>query len=184
MVDVLGHLAFGLLFALPVWFVWIQRVSLTFVGLVLVTALLPDIDVWLQTLFPQFVHHHGVTHTLVFTVGASLVGAVLVSAVLTRPVDRWIDGEWFDRSSTFAFAFAAFLVGGLSHLFADSLSAPDIAQPIEPFWPVVDKPFSIDVLWYNDPVWNIGLLIVAVILHVALAATVSPARHRFRWRET
>ncbi|PSP82483.1 hypothetical protein BRC83_09290 [Halobacteriales archaeon QS_1_68_17] len=82
------------------------------------------------------------------------------------------------------FAFGAFLLGGLSHLFADMLSAPDIAQPIEPFWPFLTKPWSVDLLWYNSPWWNAGLLAVAVLLHVAVAYAVEPFQHSYRIERT
>lgn len=183
MVDVMGHLGFGLLFAIPAWFIWSRRVSLAFIALAVITALIPDIDIWLRKFFPQYVHHHGVTHTVLFSVVVSLIGAAIVAVVLTRPIDRRLRSEHFDRSSMFVLAFAAFLTGALSHLFADMLSAPDIASPIEPFWPFFDKPWSVDILWYNDPMWNSVLLTVAIIIHIALAATVSPINHRYRWRK-
>ena len=47
MVDVSGHIAIALLFASPAWFVWGRRGSLTFVGFCLVTAMLPDVDLFL-----------------------------------------------------------------------------------------------------------------------------------------
>ncbi|WP_336023291.1 hypothetical protein [Halobellus salinisoli] len=36
MVDVMGHLAFGLLFALPAWFVWSGRTSVGFLTVMVV----------------------------------------------------------------------------------------------------------------------------------------------------
>ncbi|SDN19996.1 hypothetical protein SAMN04487949_3641 [Halogranum gelatinilyticum] len=44
MVDVMGNLAFGLLFALPAWFVWNDRASVVFVAFAAVAALFLDIN--------------------------------------------------------------------------------------------------------------------------------------------
>lgn len=182
MVDIMGHVAMGLLWAIPAWFVWTKRTSLVFIGMVAVFALLPDIDLWLERLAPSVVHHHGVTHTVVFIAAISVIVGVIAAAVLTRPLDRWLGYERFDAGSMFAFTTGAVLLGGLSHLFADMLSAPDIATPIEPFWPIVNKPWSLDVIYYNSPWWNIGLLTVAVLLHIAIAYTVDPREHSYRIR--
>lgn len=178
----MGHIAMGLLWAVPAWFVWTERVSLAFIGFVAVAALLPDVDLWLSALFPDIVHHHGVTHTVVFVVLSSVLIGAIVAPALSGPIDNRLDGDRFDTGSLFAFVFAAVLVGGLSHLFADVLSAPDIAQTIEPFWPFFDKPWSIDLIWYNSPWWNVGLLTAAVLIHLVLAYTSDTVEHPYRIR--
>ncbi|WP_227738932.1 hypothetical protein [Halorientalis pallida] len=88
MVDVMGHVAMGLLWGAPAWFCWRRRVSLA-------------------------------------------VGAVV--ATQRRPLDRWLWREPVTPRVSFGFVALAVLIGGLSHLFADVLSSPDIAQPLEPF---------------------------------------------------
>ncbi|NHN43009.1 metal-dependent hydrolase [Halorubellus sp. JP-L1] len=183
MVDIMGHLAFGLLFLLPAWFLWSRRVSIAFVGLGLVTSLLPDIDLWLSRWFPAEVHHHGVTHTVVFVAAASIVAGALAAAVLTKPLDRWLGWDRFDAGSMFAFSSLAFFLGGTAHVFADILSAPDISTPIEPFWPLYNQPLGIDLIYYNDPLWNSVFLAVMLVVHVGVALAVSPNRHRYRLRE-
>lgn len=180
MVDLTGHVAFGLLFAVPAWFFWRDRASVTFIALAAVAALLPDIDIWLSRFFPAEFHHHGVTHTVLFAVLASLVGGGLVAVLLTDRIDDWIESERFDGRSLYVFVTLAFLTGSLSHIFADVLSAPDISTPLEPFWPFYDKPLSIDVVWYNDWRINIGFLTVMVLVHVALALLTTPRDHRYR----
>lgn len=184
MVDVMGHLAMGLLWAIPAWFIWSRRASLAFISLAAVAALLPDIDLWITKVFPALVHHHGVTHTVVFVLGLGIAVGAVVAATLTGPIDRWLRNERFTTSSLFVFAAGGIVIGGLSHLFADMLSAPDIATPIEPFWPFFDKPWSVDVIWYNDPLWNVGLLTVAIFLHAAIAFLVDPVDHPYRMTET
>jgi len=183
MVKLMGHVAMALLWAIPAWFVWDNRVSLAFVGLTTVTAMLPDLDLLLQKLFPSLIHHHGVTHTIVFVCGASVFAGAITAAAFSGPLDRWTRGERFDRSSAFAFAAGAYAVGGLSHVFADMLSAPDIASPIEPLWPFVQGSWGIDVIWYSSTWWNVGLLAVALTVHAVLAVATTPLEHPFRLEE-
>lgn len=167
MVDVLGHVAMGLLWAVPGWFRWEGRVSLAFVGFVLLAVMLPDIDLYLPG-----VVHHGVTHTVPFVTIAALVGAALVTPVATPILRRWWrrngDGT-VSRSSTFRFVAGGFLVGGLSHLFIDMLSAGAGGNPpLEPFWPFFAKPVSIDFIYYSSFAWNGGLLVSALAIHLVL----------------
>jgi len=82
MVDVSGHFAMALLFAAPAWLVWGRRGSLTFAAFTLVTAMLPDTDLALRHVFPT-VHHHGVTHTVVFVTVASVVAGAITARLLT-----------------------------------------------------------------------------------------------------
>lgn len=180
MVDIMGHIAFGLLFATVAWFLWDDRASVAFIGLVAVASLLPDIDLWLTKLFPAEVHHHGVTHTVVFVTVMSLIVGAILTLLFGRRINNWIQSERFDRLSLFAFTSAAFLTGGLAHLVADMLSAPDISTPIEPFWPFFDKPWSVDLVWYNAMWINLGFLSVMIVVHLALAYATTPAEHRYR----
>ena len=159
----------GLLWALPAWFLWHDRVSVVFVGMAVLMAPVPDVDKYVAMAFPDAVHHHGVTHTVVFVAGAAVVAGALATWLLTDRIDRWVTHEEFDSPRTFAFATGAVLVGGLSHVFADMLSAPDISTPIEPLWPVVDGSWGIDLIWYNDPLWNVVFLAVMLVAHGALA---------------
>ncbi|NIC00570.1 metal-dependent hydrolase [Halobacterium sp. R2-5] len=181
MVDVSGHFAMALLFAAPAWFLWGYRGALGFTGFTLVTAMLPDADLVLQHYLP--VTHHGVTHTFLFGAVVSLLGAVVAARWLTGPLNasRWVESTAIPRETVFVFAASGLFVGGVSHIFADLLSAPDIAAPLAPFWPVYREHVVVDVIYYNSPVWNFGLLAVAVALHVTLARYESyPLDTRFR----
>lgn len=92
-----------------------------------------DVDLVLSQYLP--ITHHGMTHTILFVV----VVSVLVGAVASRWLTDWLNVHSWIRSTTiarktvFAFATAGMLVGATSHLFADLLSAPDIAAPLSPF---------------------------------------------------
>lgn len=183
MVDVMGHLAMGLLWAIPAWFVWDDRASVGFIAIATVAALLPDADLFLSQWFPSAIHHHGITHTVIAVLGGSVVLGAIAAAAFGGPFERWTRGDRFDRTSAFAFATAAFAVGGLSHLFADMLSAPDISTPIEPLWPFVEGSWGLDLIWYNSPWWNVGLLAVALAIHAAIAVAVDPLDHPYRLEE-
>jgi len=171
MVDVMGHLAMGLLWALPAWALWDGRLGLLFIGFTLSTAMLPDVDLVLQTFLP--VQHHGITHTILFV---TLV-AFVAGGAFEYGLRSWLERQWLKKrgyrlsaGTLFVFVVAGLLLGGYSHLFADMLSAPDIAPPVNPFWPFFEKPWSVDVIWYNDRLWNAGLLVVAVVLHIIAAS--------------
>jgi hypothetical protein len=183
MVNLMGHTAMALLWAIPAWFVWENRLSPTFVGFAAIAAMLPDLDLLLQRLFPSVIHHHGVTHTVVFVLGASVLAGAITAVAFSGPLDRWTRGDRFDKRSAFAFVAGAYAVGGLSHLFADMLSAPDIASPIEPLWPFIEGSWGIDLIWYSSIWWNVGLLAVALAIHAMLAVTAHPFEHPFRLEE-
>src|SRR6056297_1471227 len=171
MVDVMGHFAMALLWALPAWALWDGRLGLLFVGFAASTAMLPDVDLVLQTVLP--VQHHGVTHTILFvTLVALLAGGVFEYGLRSWLQRQWLEARGYRLSAGTLFVFIAvgLLLGGYSHLFADMLSAPDIAPPVNPFWPFFDKPWSVDVIWDNARLWNAGLLIAAVLLHIVVAS--------------
>jgi len=180
MVDLAGHVAFGLMFSLPAWFIWNGRSSVVFITLAGIASLLPDIDLWLVKLFPARVHHHGVTHTVLFVAIMSVVGAVIIAGLFTDRIDEWIESERFDRRRLFVFSFLGLLSGGLSHVFADMLSAPDVSTPIEPLWPVVQGSWGIDLVWYDANWINTWFLLVMIVVHLAVAYLTTPADHRPR----
>lgn len=167
MVDVLGHVAMGLLWAVVAWILWERRTSLAFIGLVLLTVVVPDVDLYLPG-----VVHHGVTHTVLFVSFIALLGGASASIVATPVLRRWWNRNGDDsvsRIAVFGFVVSGLLLGGLSHLFIDMLSAGSGGNPpLEPFWPVITKPFSIDFIYYSSFRWNGGLLAVALLVHAVL----------------
>ena len=166
------------MFALPVWFRWNDRRSIGFVTLAVVASLVPDLDLWLVAVFPNAIHHHGVTHTVLFVLGTSAVGAALMTGAFSDRIDKWVATERVDPGQVFSLAFFALLAGGLSHVFADMLSAPDISTPIEPLWPLVNGSWGIDVVWYNAWWINFGFLAVMVVAHVVAAYAMIPPERR------
>ncbi|AGN02135.1 membrane-bound metal-dependent hydrolase [Salinarchaeum sp. Harcht-Bsk1] len=169
MVDVTGHFGMALLFAAPAWAIWGRRGALGFTAFAVVTAMLPDVDLVLRTHFP--VTHHGVTHTVAFVALVSVLVGAFAARWLTDSFNahRLIRSTTISEDIVFAFGTAGLFVGGASHIFADVPSAPDIAAPLSPFWPVYTKPVIVDVVYYDNPFWNVGLLAVAVSVHLVLA---------------
>ncbi|MDZ5810911.1 metal-dependent hydrolase [Halorubrum sp. AD140] len=168
MVDVSGHLGMALLWLAPAWFIVdCRRTAVAFVLVGTPFGMLPDVDLVLPRLVPT-VKHHGVFHTvLVVTLLAAAIGP-LVGTLLER-----IDGEtdWLSTETvrhSARFGFLAVWISGLAHLSADVLSAPDIADSIEPFWPIYPHSLGIDLVWYNDPLVNWGLLAAGVLVNVGL----------------
>ncbi len=181
MVDVTGHLGMALLFAAPAWIIWGRRTALGFTAFALVTAMLPDTDLVLQGFLP--ISHHGVTHTVLFVVLVSVLAGVVAARWLTTRFNdhRWIRSTNIAAQTVFVFATAGLIVGGISHLFADVLSAPDIAAPLEPLWPFYREPIIVDVIYYDSPIWNFGLIAAAITLHLVLARYESyPLETRYR----
>lgn len=185
MAQLMGHLAMGLLFALPAWILWDGRTGAAFVTFVVATSTLPDLDLVLQTLGLP-VKHHGATHTVTFVLGFAAVAGIVAVAVLRPVLRRWwrmTERETVRKGTIYLFAAGGFALGGLSHLFADMLAA-DAAEPIEPLWPIVEEPVAIDAIYYASPWLNLGLLIGATTLHLAIVTSgVFPIEHRFRnWK--
>lgn len=168
MVDVLGHLGMALLWLAPAWFIIDKRkTAATFVAVGFWFGMLPDVDLVLSN-YIQTIEHHGVFHTiLVVTVLAAIIGP-LVGGLLKRTVggSAWFTDRAADNAASFGFVMV--LVAGLSHLFGDILSAPDISERIEPFWPLYVQPVSVDVFWYTSPWVNWGLLVAGVVVNVGL----------------
>lgn len=168
MVDVMGHIGMALIWLAAAWFVFDRTsTAATFVLVGAIFGMLPDIDLYLSEWFAG-IQHHGVVHTVLFVTVFALVAGPIIGIAL----ERWLgDSRWFTPDTTTAAAvvgFAMVWVPGISHLFADILSAPDISQAIEPFWPVYRQSLGIDVVWYNNPWFNRGLLLTGLLLNFAL----------------
>ncbi|WP_276271562.1 metal-dependent hydrolase [Haloarcula litorea] len=167
MVDVAGHIGMALLWLAPTWrYIDDPRTTVAVVAAAAPFGMLPDVDLYLRRVFPT-VQHHGVFHTvLAVTVAAVLVGPLLGRALARGLDDRWLSPPVAARSARVGSVVV--WVAGLAHVFADMLSAPDIAQAVEPFWPVYRQSLGFDVVWYNNPWANWGLLAAGVGIHAVL----------------
>lgn len=180
MVDILGHLGMALLWLAPVWyFVEDRRTAALVVGVGVWFGVVPDVDVPLSALVG--IHHHGVFHTVLAVTVVAVVAGPLLGLAFARLGERT---GWFSepaRERATAIGFLTVWIPGLSHLFADILSAPDISTRIEPLWPLVDGPIVlVDVLWYQSWWATWGL----VVLGVAANALAWYGTGGQRWAET
>lgn len=150
----------ALIWLAPAWF-FIDRpkTAATFVFAGFWFGMLPDVDLVLSNYFA--IHHHGVFHTiLIVTILALVIGPIL-GWVLKETLGgtEWFSARAADRA--YVLGFVAVWVAVLSHLFADMLSAPDISQPLEPFWPLYGGTVvTWDVFWYKS-FWATWALLVA-----------------------
>ncbi|MFC6951744.1 metal-dependent hydrolase [Halorubellus litoreus] len=170
MVDVAGHLGMALVWLAGAWVVVDDaRTAAAFVAVGVLFGMLPDVDLYLRDVLPT-VKHHGALHTVLAVVAFAVVLAPVVGVAL-RALDARVDAPVLPdavRDDANQFAGVAVLVAGLAHVFADTLSAPDTAEALEPFWPLYAHPLGIDVVYYDAPLVNYGLLAAGVALNVAL----------------
>lgn len=175
MVDVAGHLGMALIWLAPAWFLTEQtRTAAAFVGASVWFGVLPDVDIYLSQL-TETVQHHGILHTvLAVTVLAAVLGPALGWLLDRYGRDsRYLSSEIPENTATIG--FLAVWIPGLSHVFADMLSAPDIAQAVEPAWPLYQQSIGVDLVWYNDPWFNWGLLLAGIGLNLVLYGLQSTA---------
>jgi membrane-bound metal-dependent hydrolase YbcI (DUF457 family) len=155
----------ALLFAAPAWFVF-DRItpSLAFTALAASTAMLPDVDLYLMRYF--FIEHHGLTHSILFTVPTALVlGGIAAGAYLAVR-----DGNHPSGASVYGFAVVALFTGMLAHQFADVLTSPDIAPPVKPLWPVLKARLVLDAAFVKSNLWNLGTFALGLAVQGGLGA--------------
>jgi len=150
--DPFSHLLLGYLLGFGVW----GPSGLPYVIAAAIAGALPDLDVALYPLsrrFPLF-RHRGVSHSLL---GVTVIAAV--GCFVVPPVMAWGLGPAFGQGSLLDY-FLALEIGGLSHVFLDSLdhwSVPVFA----PFSPVE---YHFDV----DRIVNVGSMAFTVIAYGTL----------------
>lgn len=141
--------------------------------------MLPDVDLVLRGV-PPSVRHHGVTQTVLCVVAFAVVGGIPAARFLARFIEGWwltSEGHSIPRIEVRAFVAGGMTPGGSSHVFADVLSSPDVAPPVKPLWPVYRDPVTFDVTYDKSPVWIVGLVSVALLLHLGgVYADVEPPR--------
>ena len=170
MVDVLGHFGMALVWLSPCWLlVDDRRTIVTLLAVGVWFGMLPDVDLLVSAVDGLGVHHHGVFHTVLFVALAAATAGPLLGLAMRRAFGgtRWLS----DRATARAIPLGVVvvLVTGLSHLFADVLSAPDASTRIEPLWPLVDGPLvAVDVLYYKSFWATIGLFVAGLTFNVAL----------------
>jgi len=168
MVDVTGHLGMALLWLAPAWFLLdYRKTAWTFVVSGVLFGMLPDIDLVLEGIFPDCQAPRGVSH---HTRGDAHRRGHRPRRRESRRGDRRWHGLAVPEAAarSVRFGFLAVWIPGLAHVFADMLSAPDLADSIEPLWPIYQGSIGVDLVWYNNPVVNLGLLVAGVVVNVGL----------------
>ena len=169
MVDVLGHLGMALVWLSPSWlFIDEQRTAVTVLAVGFWFGMLPDADLVVSNIDALGIHHHGIFHTVLFvTLAAAILGPLLGLAMRRVFGDtKWLSARAADRAVPLGVVVV--FVTGLSHLFADMLSAPDTATRIEPLWPLVKGPIVyMDVLYYKSFWATTALFVAGLAFNVA-----------------
>jgi|SRR5208282_4715911 len=150
--DPFSHLLLGYLLGFGIW----GPAGLQYVVAAAIAGALPDMDVALFPLSRRFplLRHRGVSH--------SIFGVTLLAAVGCFVIPRamaWGFGSDFGQGSPVTF-FVALEVGGLSHVFLDSLDHWSV--PI--FAPFSPTEYHFDV----DRIVNVGSMAFTVIAYVTL----------------
>lgn len=150
--DPFSHLLLGYLLGFGVW----GPAGVPYVVAAAIAGALPDADVVLFPLARRFplLRHRGVSHSIF---GVTVIAAV--GCLLVPPLMGWALGTDFSRGSPLQF-FAALEVGGLSHVFLDSLDHWSV--PI--FAPFSPREYHFDV----DRIVNVGSMAFTVFAYVTL----------------
>ena len=110
---------------------------------------LPDVDMeWRKHL--SFVHHRGVTHSILFAVLAG--GAFGVIFYFTHQTIIWV-----------GIGFISAFLGVVCHLIGDIFTY----HAFKPLWPLSDKEISLGLCSANDKSVNEGLMTVGGIVFIA-----------------
>ena len=168
MVDVSGHVGMALLFLAPSWILFRHtRTAAAFVLVSVPFGLLPDVDLYLSAV--DGIHHHGIFHTVLVVSLFAVVLGPLVGRVFETVLEETGDLDRPVAQHGALLGVAGVWTAGISHLFADMLSAPDVSQAIEPLWPVYDGQLvAIDVLWYKSIWATVGLLALGIAVNLGL----------------
>lgn len=150
--DPFSHLLLGYLLGFGIW----GPSGLQYVVAAAIAGALPDLDVAFYPLSERFplLRHRGISHSIV---GVTIIAAV--GCFILPPIMAWGLGSYFGQGSTIGF-FAALEVGGLSHVFLDSLDHWSV--PI--FAPFSPREYHFDV----DRILNVGSMGFTVFAYVLM----------------
>lgn len=147
--DPFSHLLLAFLLGFGIW----GPAGIQFAVVAAIGGALPDADVALYPLSHRFplLRHRGLSHSIVGVTIIAGVGCFLVPALMA-----WGLGPSFQNGSPLVY-FAALEVGGLSHVFLDSLDHWSV--PI--FAPFSPTEYKFDV----DRIVNVGSMAFTVIAY-------------------
>lgn len=150
--DPFSHILLAYLLGFGIW----GPSGLQYVVAAAIAGALPDLDVALYPLSRRFplLRHRGISHSIV---GVTIIAAI--GCVVVPPLMAWGLGPAFGQGSILAF-FVALEVGGLSHVFLDSMdhwSVPILA-------PFSSQEYNFDV----DRIMNFGSMGFTVFAYVLM----------------
>ncbi|MGA8710271.1 MAG: metal-dependent hydrolase [Thermoplasmata archaeon] len=150
--DPFSHILLGYLLGFGIW----GPSGLEYVVAAAIAGALPDLDVALYPLSRRFplLRHRGVSHSIFGVTVIAAVGCFVIPRLMA-----WGLGSDFGQGSPLPF-FIALEVGGLSHVFLDSLDHWSV--PI--FAPFSPTEYHFDV----DRIVNVGSMAFTVIAYVTL----------------
>lgn len=150
--DPFSHLLLGYLLGFGIW----GPSGIPYVVAAAIAGALPDLDVTLYPLSRKFplLRHRGISHSIVGVTIIAAVGCLVVPEAMARGL-----GSSFGMGSPFEF-FVAMEVGGLSHVFLDSLDHWSV--PI--FAPFSGQEYHFDV----DRIVNVGSMAFTVVAYATL----------------
>jgi membrane-bound metal-dependent hydrolase YbcI (DUF457 family) len=150
--DPFSHLLLGYLLGFGIW----GPAGLQYVVAAAIAGALPDLDVVFYPISRRFplLRHRGISHSILGVTVIAAVGCFVVPPLMARGL-----GPYFGQGSLFAF-FVALEVGGLSHVFLDSLDHWSV--PI--FAPFSPREYHFDV----DRIMNVGSMAFTVIAYALM----------------
>ena len=150
--DPFSHILLGYLLGFGIW----GPAGLPYVVAAAIAGALPDLDVALYPLSRRFplLRHRGVSHSILGVTIIAAVGCFVIPPIMASGL-----GSDFGQGSPLEF-FVALEVGGLSHVFLDSLDHWSV--PI--FAPFSAVEYHFDV----DRIVNVGSMAFTVIAYVTL----------------
>jgi membrane-bound metal-dependent hydrolase YbcI (DUF457 family) len=150
--DPFSHLLLGYLLGFGIW----GTAGLQYVVAAAIAGALPDLDVLFHPLSRRFplLRHRGISHSILGVTVIAAVGCLVVPPLMARGL-----GPSFGQGSPLMF-FVALEVGGLSHVFLDSLDHWSV--PI--FAPFSPTEYHFDV----DRIMNIGSMAFTVIAYALM----------------
>jgi membrane-bound metal-dependent hydrolase YbcI (DUF457 family) len=150
--DPFSHLLLGYLLGFGIW----GTAGLPYVVAAAIAGALPDLDIAFYPLSRRFplLRHRGISHSILGVTVIAVVGCFVVPPLMARGL-----GPQFGEGALFSF-FVALEVGGLSHVFLDSLDHWSV--PI--FAPFSPREYHFDV----DRIVNVGSMAFTVIAYALM----------------
>lgn len=162
----LGHVGLALLVSAPVAVFLKPKAATSFSVLVLVVALVPDVDTYVPGLT-----HHGITHTVTFALAVGVVGGALLAggvAIYRRRSDAIVVQR---LTSTRVFLLGGFglFCGILSHVIGDLLIVLPGTEPIPVLWPLSNVRYEFKVIPLGAPLRNAALFVGGLAVHALIS---------------